>query len=975
MSLVTEARRRYQPDEITPITHDAETAAVELKQLTGMYASLELEGQRREAALAKLAEGSRGGGFFYVPYTSSSKDTDFYRQANYKWLKEHYPWLHEKENLLGIDVESAEEARGSLELYLASLPHEDWSSFVELLDSMVNGDVLDLDTDAAYELEMVEWDRWIKEDGGPDLIKSMIRSVNDAYEGYLLSKVTPDLVWDWMSSTEHYPESQGDGSVWLDMDELGEEIKTHAWFLERLDDDAPGWEATKRAFYERKSVADRFEQLLKKLAGVDERIAYVVSQLDGEQLWSLFKQAFPDERRESEDPYWYLWSPYWSEPPASETERKFWCAGYENDTTLNPDAWQAGYSAALSDLERTDWFLALLRRWTGRPEPTSHSELRFEAQELPKEADDPEIYLRYNGGMRETKLYEDDRLIVMVPRDMQSLNFRLGTLGLSPIAGTQWHELFKYADVFVLLGKEADLVSGHQERMLGVIRVYDYKVHVFNNTAPQALGDLLNHPEYGRHIRRALCLYFRKALAKNPLFINVLLTLGGVSELRRARQRGDVGEAEYTFLRGMAFAQASQFRRAASMLGRDASTVDAGGVWLFFKDVSELSEVFENSKAAEEVFANEIYDWFDFYYDKHNLPSAEDVLPYTPEKAKKHIYDIVANREVWFPDGGPEGEGEYVLMTPKNLQRFDVDTVVGWVATAAADEDVNFSVFEDIIDVLRQIGADMLSGLSQDKLLMAYIKEAVEAVRGTSHKWGTFPKSGKEAFTVYVPWANLLKAAETYQENHDELFSGSLEDLVTSTVESKASVDADHHQADWSDVKKMNPEHRNDFFYRLYELEAPDLPAAKTEKSQPDLFSEAQEAVDNPQSNAHLFSGVPLALEKALYRIATAQQEMGGPTISNFRVIRETPSEDELQITVRFKTQLGMYGEPAPYLATVHYWSQQFGISSAYLAIMHAYPGYAGKTVQLRADVPASEIEYTVMLEREQEQEEIPFPF
>jgi hypothetical protein len=126
---------------------------------------------------------------------------------------------------------------------LASIPHEDWTAFMEDMDGM--DDYPSLDDDRSSELEMEESSRWVTEDGGPDLIKTMRDDANDAYEGYLLSKVTTDLIFDWMRETDHYPEAQGQGDVWMKMEELGAERETQEWFLDHLDDDVAGWNAVK----------------------------------------------------------------------------------------------------------------------------------------------------------------------------------------------------------------------------------------------------------------------------------------------------------------------------------------------------------------------------------------------------------------------------------------------------------------------------------------------------------------------------------------------------------------------------------------------------------------------------------------------------------------------------------------------------------------------------------------------------------
>lgn len=259
MNALDEMSRRYRhgDDEIDPITAKAEDPDVTPEELSGMVNKIFSVGFERRKELDALCKAVRrevqplrhlSDGTYSINYAHVGQYADFSDRANHDFLKEKYKWLHNVGDGLGFDEDKGAESHHTFEDFLASIPHEDWTDFLSDMDDLSQDGVLD--EQGAQDLEMKEQDRWMKEDGAPDLVKAMMNSVGDAYEAYLLQKVTPDMVWEWCRDTDHYPESQGEGSVWMDMDRLGKERETQEWFLEQLEDDLAGWEQAKKAQFD-----------------------------------------------------------------------------------------------------------------------------------------------------------------------------------------------------------------------------------------------------------------------------------------------------------------------------------------------------------------------------------------------------------------------------------------------------------------------------------------------------------------------------------------------------------------------------------------------------------------------------------------------------------------------------------------------------------------------------------------------------
>lgn len=880
MNSLDEVRRRYGRDipDLTPHTAGAEEPETTPDEIRAMIGNVFHEGHTRREQLDELAKKGDAvehlrDGTYFIKYCHMGTYADFHDQANYKYLKEKYPFLHSVSEGLGFDPDDGEESHGDFETFLASIPHEDWTAFLEDMDSLASYPLLD--EDGASELEMKEVDRWVTEDGGPDLIKEMVQQADNSYDAYLLSKVPVEKVFEWMRETEHYPESQGQGDVWMDMEKYAKESDTREWFLDEMEDDEAGWLEQKRLAYE-DGAADKFDQLLKALASEDEQVVHTYNRMDAEDMWQMFLKAFPDERREEDDPYWYLWKPQYNVPGA-------WKPGYEAETH-NLSDWKVGYQQALDDLHGKEWFVKLVRNWFRRG-LEGHPEFKFEALEPVEDPDDPEIYMKYGGGLAEEVVYEDSKIIVLYPRDYQTLNHHLRQNGMPEITEQTWRDIFKYKDIFIIQGKQpVDLLGHESTRELAVIwgdSDVDLRVWTGSIRRP-TLEEVLANPEYGRSIRRMLLRYYRERAESDSKAAHVLLQLGGARELRRIEKRG-ISMSDMGVALGLHYVAKHKYKLAAKALNRSLSTMSSQGVWLIYDSVEDLTGVFKNEEAATTVFAHDHYDWFDHYYERSNRPKVADVIPFLDQSAIDHIRSVMVNRRVWFPDGGPDERGEYVTLTKKVLAEYDDATILDWLANPS-DEDESEGVFDDIIEAIQLAGVDILQSASQDNVYTGYVKAAVDAIDGKEHKWTTHPtkkyKTGEpmEAFKVFVPWKVVFDWAEKYRDEHGYNYDGELESLAVEVNQETADPNIEHMEAGWHDVNK---EWAKENLHRIHELTVPEpIPGspAYVDPAQTELPLKEAVDPDDPAAMTGMLSGIPVELEHRVKAILQDSSEAHGYT-------------------------------------------------------------------------------------------------
>ena len=896
MSAIDEAHRRYGDDgreDIDPIVtsgqHTPEDegdpddfSALTYDQVIGQVDKLFELGHKRKKQLDRVLKQDSSGDY-NVPHTSKGDYSDFYDQANYAYLTKKYPWLHSG-TYVGIDEQKAMDSHESLEQFMASIPHEDWQSFIA--DIVGLEDDYCLDPDAATELEMAEQSRWLGEDGGPDLVKAMIDDTNDAYEGYLFTKITPDLIFEWCQETDHYPESEGDGSVYMHMDRYGKERKTQEWFLEHLDDDVAGWVAIKRGVYDEvintpvegekfqpRRVSDAFESMLRDMAAEHEAVAYVYNQASNQDLWEMFLQAFPDEHRQTGDPYWYQWSESYATP-------KLWKPGFLPPDDNRNQRWTVAYAQALDELKHADWFIKMIGSWKSRP-PEGHPELKFEALvrealEAEPDPDDPEMFVRTGGGVAEDVIYEDDNILVLYPRNVESLNYHLRRFGAQEVPPNDYQRFWKGndKDVFIIVGKDKDDLLGHPDRReIGVlVGDYDRLLGYDGRYDVNVLNHLLAHPQYGKSIKRMLMRYYRDQAKGTSSYFPVLMQLGGPVEMRRLSRHGDLDLSTYGVTIGLHYIERKKYRLAAKAFNRDPKTIDAKGVWLLYDHVTDLLHVFKNEDGAQEVFDGETHNYFDYYYERNNWPGVDDVIPFLTPEAIKHIREVLVNRRVWFPDGGPDGEGEYVLLTPRLLEGYDDETILDWLAKPS-QQDVDDGVFDDIFREIRLTGVDLLVNAGEASIYNGFLKAAVKAVDGIEHKWGTSKtkatKSGpSETFEVYVLWPSVKQWAKDYKENNGEPFDGALEDLAIAANRETSDPDVDNMQPSWRDVKK---EDAADHMDRIFSLEQPEAEPLPLERDQLPLPGVLESEADEEARAAELMKQYPV--EDPNYDLAAAEKK------------------------------------------------------------------------------------------------------
>ena len=777
----------------------------------------------RKKQLAKVLRWNRDG-TYRIESAEVGSYTDFYSQANYTYLKASYPWLMSVEGGLGFDEDEQKGSFDDFNSYLADIPEDEWEAFLEDMERLRHHGVLD--EDGASELENEEQGRWMREDGGPDLVKSMVKEAENAYDAYLLSKVTPGMIWSWCGEMDYYPESQGDGSVYMNMEEFGEDEENRQWFLDQLEDDFAGWLAIKRQCFD-DTAGDMFDRMMQAMASVNEQVDQVYQRFDSvEQIFQLFLETFPDDRRADDQPYWYQWKESYNTPV-------FWKVGYEVTNRGTYPNWKDGYTLALEYLQEQEWFFKLVVNWYRRG-PKDHPEFKFEhlAEELsPDESeelslDDISRYFHHSG-MREELFYQDDVITVLLPSNYQAVNYYLEVGGFPQINEQLWRDVFLHRDLFVILARAKE--GDSSQRLIGLVYGDEYGLHRWlgNKSGDKSIDPLINDTVTGKSVRRMFLKFYRnRASETGDKSGAILLKLGGAIELRRADNKSHLDIGNHGVALGLYYVAKHKYKLAAKAFNRSESTMASKGVWLRYPDVSALAPLFDNEDAANTVFSNDHYDWFDHYYEHRNLPDVKDVVPFLSEKAIQHIWASMVNRKVWFPDAGENKRGDYVILTKELMANYDSETVIGWVSDLS-DEDSEDGVFDDIIDAIKKDGARMLTGASQDTVNTAYVKAGVDHLDGSDQKWDSDPTAkGSDFFTFFVPWTSVSDWAEKYDNDTGETYTtskhgGSLENLAIEANKEAVRMDSGDHEATWSDVNK---DYASDCVNEIYELEAPEPP-------------------------------------------------------------------------------------------------------------------------------------------------------
>lgn len=990
-TLLEMGRRRRNPvdrdEELKPIIPAFDDPSVDLPSddmaagMNMLHQLFQVGEQRKKELEALMGEEDRTGEW-WIPHAINGQYSDFEEQANYKYFKDTYPWLTASGDRIGIDTTKAVDNYPDLESFLASIPHDSWQSFITDMEEMTDPDSdawIYKNEDLANELRQEEEARWMKEDGWPELVKAMRDSAPDAYDGYLLSKVPQDLVWEWCGESGNYPEAQGDGSVWLDMDGLGERPETREWFLDHVNEDEEGWNAIKIHAYNNVGLV-AMDRALKELAAKDTDIAYVYNQLTDDDLWKLFLESFPDEPRHEGDPGWYWFRPDYF---YREEEQEGWRPGFkppESSPRSVPKGWALTSTMnAFTYLSEQPWWLTMLRNWKRRP-PEGHPELEFEsleaddpalyvdrlgdkwvmaytnpaglgtfylgkrgntygwfgnqasavkfssadealktwttvarekdivwdrsrfkalpdfneALEAQPDPDDPEVFMRHGGGLREELLYDDDKIQVFYSNDLQSINWHLRRAGRPEMQPAQFAKL-KYGDIFIIVGKEpADLLGRDGKRELGIVYgdgTSDLTAWYSTSADKMDLATLLADPTYGRSIKRALLKYYRERGEDTG---HAFLQIGGPRALRRAGERGQIDISRWTTTLGLRYVKSGKYKLAAKAFGRDPKTLTPDGVYLQFENVNELAEVFENPKAATEVFDHEIYHWFDGY----PMPEVKEVTEFLTPKAIQHIRKVMVNREVWYPDAGPDGQGANVILTTALLNEVDDDTIIEWLENP---DEQDGNVFEDIRDAIQQAGFRMIESVGTDEYFTSYVKAAIGTFDGTEYKWVDHPrKKGADVFQVFATWRGIEDAAEKYEENYNERWSGDLEQLVLYAY--RHSIEGPDVQPSMWDVKdalKKSPGWVEDFMEPIYELEPPEAPENPNQMPLP-----IPEGLDDPEAMPDMLSGVPHELPKLLKKDLESFTRSWGVTISDFKVEFEyDPARYGSLLKVSFKPE------------------------------------------------------------------------
>jgi len=840
-----------------------------IKQIFGI-------GYERAKQLEELVKPNRDGNY-WIPNASNGQYASFDDQANLKHMVKSYPWLHQQDSGLAIDPDKAKESNGDLERYLAAVDPDDWDQFIEDL-KVLCGDYPVLDEDEAQELEMKEQQRWAESDGMPELKKTLMALAADSFTAFVISQVrSTKIFWEWCQEVQTWPERDGESSVYMDVEKHVEPEHVE-WFLEQLPNLAGfqrRWQQIKREFWESPSTEDTptgartqgdvFDELVRSvLVPQDPECQRAYAKMDNEDLYRFFLRLTPDGvYHDTTRPRWipvkddYGEDPYWvcsmADPMGFDKLGRSWRNYFKDGMKVllnRPEAAQVLRQADRHEpLEHPQLPLGEARRlFEGNSMPGAPARLATGSQraalslneadhDLPPDDNfDPEAWLRRGGDMRIQELWRDNSVRIVRPLDMPALNaLQLGR----PQNG------FERNPGNLYYGFPVVVLTADTNRCLGAFNIEDGQIEPIGMSRTK-VWEVCADKAYGRSARRGLIALVRgkwratvrstddyqndKVIREFGNTLACLNILGGNGEVQRfiksyARHPIARELKRFGLFLGLRAAVSGDLKSAADYLKPDTAKLEARGAWLGYYGYEALAVLFDNENWASDVFQGETYDWFDYHYDKHSRPDLGDALDWLTPKAYAYIRDLLINREVFFPEGGPTGEGAWVVVTRDMLNEYTDSDLWEWVKDPNPEEESQ-GTYDDIIEAVQNGAANMLSMVSRDQLESKVTKLALSELDAIKSEWGT-TSTGKDVFLVLVPWKSLTEAFEKASEDN----GNGLEydnDLASMMLEAhKGAISTERIEADggWPDEKDSSADYyREECSTPLLELEMTRFP-------------------------------------------------------------------------------------------------------------------------------------------------------
>ena len=727
-------------------------------------------GPERERELGQhLKQASDG--TYRVPFCAKGDYADFYDQANYNHFTETYPWLE----FCTLDPDKRD--RDWYE-FLTGIDDEQWEQFLEEVDQIKNDP--SMFSEEAWELEMKETTRYWTEDGHWDLLNEICDLLDDAFKQYCVRTLTSDDTWEFLREHELYPESQGDGSVFLNEEEVAKKFDWDEYFADaNLAALRRDWLNQKRLAWA-KDHGDIFRKALAWALEKDKERLVRMSSMEERELFHLFVTAVGDKVVEDQ-PCW-RWHGYEDKP------ENRWIVALTGIKSIDSVAMpiERGCAAAAMQAEH------LLDQFH-MPGPEEHPELplQFEAKKPnPNEEDasyDEEDWdlekasewMKSGGYDSATVVYKDDLIRVIIPRTIHTLKKYIPTEHATTLQGAS----INYRDILICIPSDANPMHadwGHLPNQPFVVYETDDGLTARdprrgNGQYDVSLSLFLADVNYGKALTKALLTYYRKALRgekdedERRLLFKYLLQIGGFRAIQRSLHRYPPGQNEaFDFMVGLAAAKVGNLPVAVQYFGDAPEVIQPEGfVFIPGGDWSDCIELFakEDRRTATSIFDGDL-DWLDVYQEAVDYDDLENAM--TPELWAE-LRGALINRH--YTD---QETGESVLITRQVLEEIDDADLWDIITEEAYDE--NDKDLEDVRDQLGRAYHYALESAYRDAWYAGAVK-ALEDALGPS-KWATF--RNKESLQFMIPWKTVEDAVLRAEEDMRGPYDGSLHDLIES---------------------------------------------------------------------------------------------------------------------------------------------------------------------------------------------------
>ena len=794
-------------------------------------------GLRRIQQLDALKFEPHRDGCYYLPYCHIGYGHDFVDEANHKIMSEKYPWLGLRSDgeIFGMSELGHREA---FEKYLAKIPDEQWSGFLEDLQHLKQN--IELDSDAAQELEQLEAARWMKEEGPAALIRRLLPLMADSFTAFAIDHVTPSMMWDLCGELEEYPEAQGDGSVWLNTDKLAKNPETLPFLMRQFEPKMPrlkkAWSLVKRRCFERHSLFESIDLLIRKNLLVDDEAQSAYARLDREGIYRLFLELTPDSAYQ--DPVRPSWQPVLL--TYSRQGEQWLCTlnGPEHSLHLN---WREDLVQGLDRLMQHKEVVAALKQIANN-EPKDYPELNLGEALDPGDELDLERYTKGTGGLRINPVYSDELIEIVEPRDPETLDALLR----KPEGTTKshWHGTWAYATILAVLDRKTHEPLGAYEDEDGCFRAI---------VRSEPLSTWLKSKHYGKAVRRGFLKVARdwwtqgvqegddKELAKT---IPHLLSFGGYKEVQR-RLKASGNEhllGDYGMFLAMAAVRAGDYQRAADYFGLKPEEFNEKGAWVYYSDYDELACLFDNKEWAENALTGETLAWFDYPWEKGNMPSLEDLAEWLDKDAKEYIRELMINRVAYFPDAGDDKKGEYITLTRAVLAEFSDDELLQWVVDPT-EEDLADGVFDDIREAIQRGGAKLLESAGRDQLEAACRSSVRSMLDVIEAKYVDHPtKKGQDRLAFFISWNTIIEAYDKRVEDAGSDYTDSLSEMLKDAHHGDISAKRTDTGAEWPAKTDSSAE----YYREIASEEVLELAPTHQEEDPRQIQMPFKESLDDP---------------------------------------------------------------------------------------------------------------------------------